>query len=269
MSAPRSNSTRRRAAGWALALLLVGMRPLLAAPVDSSSYDDLLQRYVVQERYVDYAVWHANSEDLEALHDYVRTLEDTDTEALSRDEALAYWINLYNAATLRLVLDHWPVVSIRDLGGRNPTIFEEELIEVRGQPMSLDSIENDMLRARHPDPRIHFALNCASVSCPPLFPHAFTGRDIDAELDTVTRRAVSDPFWVDLSQCGDSGRGRIRLSKLFEWYSEDFGGDAGIRSFLAHYRPGDADRLGNQACPVSYKDYDWSLNLPPTETPHR
>lgn len=251
-------------APWLLPLALWLLAPAASRADDlHRDFDRLLGRYVVEESYVDYAAWHASDEDHARLDAYLQTLQELDPRDLDRDGELAYWINLYNATTLDLILDHWPVASIKDLGGLITSAWEKELVEVRGRPLTLDEIENDVIRERFDEPRIHFALNCAALSCPPLASAAYVGKRLEEQLEAATRRTVNDPRWVDLRRCRSYGKGTIRLSKIFDWYAEDFGGEAGIRRFLARYRPESTLPLENEGCSLEYLDYDWSLNRPP------
>lgn len=252
-----------------VALSLAGLLIAVSTPVSAESlhddYDALLERYVVDDRWVDYAAWFRSDEDRARLQNYLDQMATADPATLGRDGTLAYWINLYNALTLDLILDHYPVGSIKDLGGLLTSAWEKELVEVAGRAFTLNQIENDVIRRRFEDPRIHFALNCAAFSCPPLAGFAFTADQLDEQLERVTRRALRDPTWVDPSRCRTYGKGTIRLSKIFDWYADDFGGEAGIRGFLARYLPEAELPLQNEGCSLDYLDYDWSLNLPPDE----
>jgi hypothetical protein len=230
-------------------------------------FDALLQRYVVEGRFVDYSTWQAQESDRRALAHYIRTLSEVDPSVLSAPQRFAYWVNLYNAVTVDLILDHYPLQSIKDLGGLLSSPWKRELVTVGGEPLSLDEIEHLELRGSTDDPRLHFALNCASIGCPPLYERAFRAEVLEAQLEEVTLRTVSDPAWVDLSECpGAYGNGLIRLSKIFDWYRSDFDGEEGIRSFLTHYLPEHAFALANVDCDLHFLRYDWSLNEPPPES---
>jgi hypothetical protein len=237
-----------------LALLL-----LAVAPAD---YDSLLERYVVDDRWIDYAAWHASDEDRSALENYIDTLAAEDLFSLGRDEQIAAWINLYNAVTVDLILDNYPVDSIKDLDSP----WGAGRVTVAGRVLSLDDIEHRILRVDFDEPRIHFALNCASVSCPPLDYRAYRAEDLDAQLDAVTLRALNADDWLDASGCpGAYGSGEIRVSKIFDWFADDFGGEEGIRAFLAEFRPDLRFRLANTGCSLEAMDYDWSLNEQPEQ----
>ncbi|NNM33274.1 MAG: DUF547 domain-containing protein [Gemmatimonadetes bacterium] len=219
-----------------------------------ADYDALLSTYV-KDGLVDYDGWYAHKKSRRQLMDYVARLESTDPGALSRDEALAFWINLYNATTLRLILDNYPVESIKDLGGFLSSPWKKELVTVDGEELTLNEIENDIIRPRFQDPRIHFALNCAAVSCPPLAPFAFTGAEISEQLDQVSQQALQDERFVRIERDGDEVR--IHLTRLFDWYEDDW---ENVREFLATYRPADRAVLLDEDAELKYNDYSWKLN---------
>jgi len=212
---------------------------------------------------VDYNSWSAHKQSLAHLKQYVASLEGFDPATLTREDEMAYWINLYNATTLRLILDAYPVDSIKDIGGLLRSPWKKDLVTVDGRSLSLNEIENDILRPRFQDPRIHFALNCAAVSCPPLAPFAFTGDKLDQQLEQVTQAAVVHPAFVSLDSSGD--RVRVQLSKIFDWYAGDWEEGGGVRGFLARYRPSDRALLLDADSRLEYNDYDWKLNalVPP------
>jgi hypothetical protein len=247
-----------------LAAALAGATPTRAdtgppAP-DHAAFDRLLGEYVVGGR-VRYAAWKAKEEDVRALSAYVDALEAADPARLGRDDALAYWIDLYNAATLELVLAHYPLESIKDigsLGGLVGSPWKREVVRVAGEPLTLDAIENEVIRPRFGDPRVHFALNCAAASCPPLQPFAFAGARLEEQLETATREFLQGAgARVDAD-------GRLHVSKILDWYKSDFGGsDAAVAAFVARRAasPGltaAVERGG--PVDVLYQDYDWSLN---------
>lgn len=238
------------------AILLLGA--VLGEVADSSAHhvlEKLLARYVVESG-VDYAAWKRDPLSIAGLSSYVDQMEATDPESLSRDDQLAYWINLYNAATLELVLAHYPVPSIRDIGGPEGSPWKRPLVEIGGHVLTLDEIENEVLRPRFSDPRIHFALNCAAIGCPPLRSFAFEGSRIDAQLEMVTREALRDPRVLDEGACGAKG-GKIRLSRIFDWYAEDFGE---LRAFLGAHVDRQVGAAWPATCELEFMDYDWALN---------
>jgi hypothetical protein len=158
---------------------------------------------------------------------------------------------MYNAVTVRLILDNYPLKSIKDLGGFLKTSpWKRDLVTVAGRKLSLDEIENAIIRPEFGDPRIHFALNCASVGCPPLQPRAYRAADLPAQLDHACRQALNDEGWVRVD--GDE----IHVTAIFDWYGDDFRHDGGsVRAFIDRYR---ATPLPEGK--ISFMSYDWSLN---------
>lgn len=220
-----------------------------------AGFDRLLATYV-RDGLVDYAAWSANPADTTALGHYVDGLAALEPGAWPPHDALAYWINLYNAVTLRLVLDNYPLDSIKDVGGflkKSP--WDRELVTVGGRPLTLNNIENDIIRPGFADPRVHFALNCASIGCPPLGREAYSAERIDAQLDAACRRALDRDQWVKV-------RGKdLELTKIFDWYREDFTKGGGtVLDFIRRYRTGP---LPEGEPKISFAPYDWSLNRTP------
>lgn len=201
-----------------------------------------------------------------ALDAYLATLAGTclaDYEAWPREARIAFWLNAYNAATVRLVLDEWPLESIRDVGWLPGAAFRRPVLVMRGLGrgrMSLDDVEHGTLR-RDPalfDARIHFALVCAARSCPPLRSEAYRGDDLGAQLDDQGRRFLRDRTknrWEPATRT-------LRLSRIFDWFREDFERAAGSPvAFAARYLPAkDAAAVEVGPVTVEHVDYDWSLN---------
>ena len=207
----------------------------------------------------DYGALKANGEDRAALRSYIASLEATDPGVLSRDEAFAFWVNLYNALTVEVVIDHYPVASIRDIA-ISPGLFStgpwgKKLVTVTGRELSLDDIEHGILRPDFGDSRVHYAVNCASVGCPDLASRPYTGDELDAMLDRAARAYVNSPRGARVEN------GRLTASSIFKWYMKDFGGtEEGVLAELRKYAGPDlAAALENVSGVASY-DYDWSLN---------
>ncbi|MGH7004955.1 MAG: DUF547 domain-containing protein, partial [Alphaproteobacteria bacterium] len=197
--------------------------------------------------------------DRAALAQYIGQVQATDIDTLNRAEQFAFWVNLYNAATVRVVLDRYPVASIRDInigGGlftRGP--WGAPLIEVKGQRLSLDDVEHRILRPLWRDPRIHYVVNCASIGCPDLPDRPLTGATAEAMLDAAARAYVNHPRGVS------ARGGRVVASSIYRWFREDFGGDE--KSVLAHLRRYAAAPLAATlagASEIDGYDYDWRLN---------
>jgi len=215
-------------------------------------YDALLQEYVVGFG-VDYSRWVANREDVSALRRYVTELTSLDPETWTSDEQLAYWLNLYNAVTVSLILDNYPLESIKDLGGfMKKSPWKRDLVSVAGRDLSLNDIENKIIRPIFQDPRIHFALNCASVGCPPLNAGAYFPTTLSDQLDAACSRALNEEQWVRVEE------NQVFLTKIFEWYADDFKLDGGsVLGFISSYRNSD---LVEDEMDVKIMEYDWSLN---------
>ena len=230
---------------------------------DHSRFDRILKAHAREggSRF-DYKGLKANPED---LNDYLEEVGKADLASLARNELLALLINVYNACTIRTILDTFTpespegVASIRDI----PQVFDRKACVVGGYTLSLNNIEHNLIRPLFKDPRIHFAVNCASVSCPPLAEEAFVGERLDSQLDTAARRALSSPANVRVEG------GRLRVTKLFDWYGSDFvtpgfrGAEATLPRFIRNYASDEVGqwidaRGGNP--PVAFLDYDWSLN---------
>jgi len=226
--------------------------------IDHSIYDTLLKRYVDQEGFVAYR--QLKAQDGARLQAYLDALGDVDPEQLrDRAERLAYWINAYNALTIKGILYFYPTKSIREhvsVIGYN--IWKDYKMQVNGTAYSLDDIEHDILR-KMGDPRIHFAIVCASVSCPKLLNEPYTGNRLDDQLTRSARDFFSDPkkFRIDRSA------GSVHQSPIMDWYKDDFGKNKMER--LAFIKPflSDADDrafLDSSGLKVKNLDYDWHLN---------
>jgi hypothetical protein len=239
-------------AGCVLALgLSTGVAPATCPPVDQShaQWTALLQRWV-QDGRVDYAGLEQSGR--AALDAYLAGLSNacaTDYERWTSAERIAFWLNAYNAATVRLILDHYPIASIRKIGWLPGAAFREKLLPMpglKGGTVSLDDIEHGTLRSSFREPRIHFALVCAARSCPALRSEAYRGADLDRQLDDQARQFLHDPRKNRV----DPATRTLRLSPIFKWFRGDFEADSGsLPRYLARY-------LGD----VEFLDYDWSLN---------
>ncbi len=229
--------------------------------VDHSDWAGMLKRHVTQDdnglNRVDYAAW--KRENREELLAYIDKLESVEVTKLSRREQFAYWVNLYNAVTVALILKHYPVDSIRDID-ISPGFFSDgpwgaKLVEVGGVKLSLDNIEHDILRVNWHDPRVHYAVNCASVGCPNLARDAYTGKRLDEQLDAAARAYIASPRGVHFDG------GRLTVSKIYRWYDEDFGNaEPGVITHISEYAEGEtAERLAGLSSIDDY-EYDWSLN---------
>lgn len=198
-------------------------------------------------------------EDEARLDIYLDLLDSTNPEQLPEAERLALWLNAYNAYTVKLILDHFedgrPVDSIRDIGGLFRGPWDIKFCRVGGALYTLDNIEHDIIRPRFQDPRIHFAVNCASKSCPPLISEPYIGAVLDEQLNVNTESFLNDKEFNYLE--GST----LYVTKLFKWFSEDFNDNP--VGFVKKYARDDLKskitELGDRI-KIRYLDYDWSLN---------
>jgi hypothetical protein len=208
-------------------------------------YGRLLKKYVTPSG-VRYGAWKANADDVAALGKVVEQIGNDKVPANSK-EALAFYTNAYNAWILNEALEKYPTKSVKDTLF---TFFTGERIKVAGQPMSFNRLEKDIILKRFKEPRIHMALNCASRSCPPLRNEPFTAAALDAQLEDQSRDFSNSPRGVT------AAKGGYAVSKIFDWYKEDFAPVGGAPGFLSKYRkepiPANAK--------ISFQEYDWALN---------
>jgi len=239
-----------------------------AQAFDHGTWDGLLERHVRPVRggvatEVDYAGMARERALLKDYLDQLAAVPEADFRRWSKQERLAFLINAYNAWTMELVLSAWhDIDSIKDLGSFLSGPWEKPFIPLLGETRSLDDIEPGMIRARgvFDEPRIHFAVNCASVGCPALRAEAYTANRLDTQLADATRRFLSDPTRNRLAD------GRLEISSIFKWYGKDFERTGGLRAFLA----GEGEALGltsaqrqslrDGTLDIVFLDYDWRLN---------
>jgi hypothetical protein len=230
--------------------------------IDHGVWDEFLKKYVVASHpsgisRVRYAM--VAPEDRTALKNYLTILQSLAISSYNRAEQKAYWINLYNALTVDLVLSRFPVVSIRDINispglmVRGP--WAAKLLSVEGERLSLDDIEHRILRPIWKDNRVHYAVNLASLGCPNLQPEAYTGDKTEALLEKAAREFVNHPRGVEIKN------GRLKVSSIYVWFDEDFGGSAeGLMEHWQEYATGSlADALTKYSGGLEH-DYDWRLN---------
>jgi hypothetical protein len=224
---------------------------------DHSAFDALLKQHVRFEAgRVDYAGLKADEANLDA---YLKTIAEVDLEACEASDKMAILINAYNGYTLKLILENYPgVKSIRDLEKPWKTVR----YVVGGETVSLDNIEHNLLRPIFKDPRIHFAVNCASIGCPALAEFAYGGGELESQLELAMKRAVNNGRDVQLEE------GKLRVSSIFKWYGEDFTKEGwkpradSIPTFLAAYAEGDLKAFleSKPDADLNFSDYDWALN---------
>lgn len=235
--------------------------PYSSYTVDHSAWDCFLGKYMVtgasgvnRLRYR-----QVSFKDRQALKCYLQQLQSVDTRVLNRNEQLAFWLNLYNARTVDIVLDNYPIRSIRQVKQKLTDFVgpfdDEAAVTVLGKPLSLNDIESGIVRPVWNDPRIHYALNCASYGCPNLSPTAWTAVDLDQRLDSAAYEYINSRRAVKRGLCG------VRTTKIYKWYKDDFGGtDQGVLDHVRQYADGNTLNKINGRQKISGYFYDWSLN---------
>lgn len=239
---------------WLFTLMLLNPVFGAATEPDWSDYQKLLASHVhagekngVALKVVDYPALKASGD----LGQVAVQLAAFPPENLAnREERLAFYINAYNILALKMVLDHWPLKSIKDAGSLISPVWKRPAGKLGGKTVTLDELEHRILRPMG-EPRIHFAIVCASVSCPDLRVQPYTAHRLEAQLDDQVKLFVGNP---------DKGlrveQGSIRASKIFDWFKQDFAKGGGVESFIRSYRPGLPEKL-----PVkSNLPYDWAVN---------
>lgn len=284
---PRSLGRRAFLGMTAAAVLLTARPPLAqAAPpaklwdrwllnepeshytIDHSAWDSFLRRYLLAggDGINRFSYRSVTPDDRAALDGYIAALSGTLISQYSMAEQFAFWLNLYNALIVRVVLDHYPVASIREIDIA-PSLFDSgpwgaKLVSVEDQALSLDDIEHRILRPIWKDPRLHYVLNCAALGCPQLPNQAMTALNGEAMLEQAARDFINHPRGVQATPDG------LVVSRIYDWYLGDFGGyaDALIAHFRRYAEPGLAAAIAAAPRIIGY-EYDWDLNdaaLPPS-----
>jgi uncharacterized membrane protein YdjX (TVP38/TMEM64 family) len=223
------------------------------APFDHSAFDALLARHVAEGGFVDYEGLRRDSAQLDG---YLARLAAAPFERLSRDEKLALLVDAYNAFTLRLILDRWPIASIKDIPSGER--WRARRWKLAGRVLSLDQLEQEEIRPRFREPRIHFALVCAARGCPPLRREVYVGSRIDEQLEDQARYVHTHDRWLRW----DADHESVHLTELYKWYRTDFERDTGsVLAFVGRYSPPVQAALAAGRSPrVGFIPYDWSLN---------
>lgn len=215
-------------------------------------------RTFVEDGSVDYAGLERNPADLKAYLGRLASISKKEFRDWSEPEQIAFLCNLYNAATLQLIIDHYPVESIKKIGGRWKGPWKQEVVSLFGEKVTLDHVEHDLIRKDYKEPRVHFALVCAARSCPPLRGEPYTPEKLDEQLEDQGRIFMNAPSKnrVDLENR------TVYLSKIFKWFSGDFEEASGsVLAFVRPYFPEDISKqLEDGEFAVEYMDYDWALN---------
>ena len=231
--------------------------------VDHSIWQDILDEYLISDdssgiNFVDYEGLKEDGQ--QDLMDYLNAMISIDPRSYSQPEQFAYWVNLYNALTVNLVVKAYPIESITKVSD-NPLTFgpwDDVLATIEGQPVTLNDIEHRILRTIWTDHRIHFAVNCASLGCPNIQAQAFTAQNTERLLSVAAKEYLQHPRGLKITEDG------LLLSSIFDWYKEDFGStEAEVLTLLSSYLAEDKrEQIKSLAGRVHYV-YDWSLNDAP------
>lgn len=222
------------------------------------AWNEVLNQYTSKKKnqvYVDYKKLKASPA---ALDKFLSTLENLDKKSFdkfSQNEKLAFWLNAYNAFTFRLVIKHYPVESIKDIGWFFSTPWKVDFFKLFGEDMCLDDIEHGIIRKEFKEARIHFALNCASIGCPSLYQEAFVGSKLEEQLSLITKKFLKNTRKNIIS------KKTIYISKIFDWFEEDFVKYHGsVEKFVGEVLGLGNGLVGRQ---IKYVEYDWGLNESP------
>ena len=239
-------------------------------PFSYKPYAEVLDAYVNEQGFVDYQGLQANRQRLDQFNASLAAVDAATYDSWTEAEQMALWINAYNSLTLKSIIDESPIKdSIKDIVG--VWRIKQHAVLADGKTLTLNNIEHDVLRADFNEPRIHVAINCASFSCPDLRMEVYTGDKLDAQLDEQVRRFLSNPKGLRIDREADI----VYLSKIFEWFGEDWTPSYGVESgftgnqheravlnFISGYLEADDQAyLAEGNYRVKYIDYDWSLNV--------
>lgn len=219
--------------------------------ISHQDWQQLLNKYlVIQPNQTLFRYNQVSSADKQKLATYIKRLSAQNPHRYNRDVQFAYWVNLYNALTVQLIIDNYPVKSITKLGGLfsfGP--WDQTIITINNKKLTLNDIEHRILRPIWQDPRIHYAVNCASLGCPDLLPEAFNSDRLDSQLDQAATRFINSEKAVKVTKNG------ITLSSIYDWYQTDFGSLTELQQHLNHYRV----TPNVQLTQIRYT-YNWQLN---------
>ena len=249
----------------ALAVFLTSLAAQASAHGDDvhAPWDRLLAQYLTEApdgvNRFDYAGLRNTPADRAALEDYIAALEAAAPSQMSEDAAFAYWANLYNAVTVRVIVQEAPANSIREIRPRLWSIgpWGVERVTVEGEALSLDNIEHDIMRPAFEAALVHYAVNCASIGCPNLKPTAWRAENLEAELEAAARAYINHPRGVTATPDG------LVVSRIYRWFREDFGdSEAGVIAHIQRYANPDLAARIDANPTIAGHEYDWALNRP-------
>lgn len=214
----------------------------------TATYNNLLQKHVDNQGNVDYKAFKADEKKLDT---YLAYLGETNPNSWSKTKQKAFWINAYNAYTIKLILENYPLKSIMDIKQKGKNAWNIPFAKVGGKTYTLDHIEHKILRKNLFDPRIHVGVNCASVSCPKLHNKAFTEANVDEELETLMQAFINDANRNNLKK-----KGNVKISEIFNWFKDDFTKKGTVIDYIKHY----SERKVEKDAKITYLPYNWNLN---------
>lgn len=227
---------------------LLSLTFFLKTNAQTSTYNSLLKKYVDAKGNVNYKAFKTDEAKLQSYLDELVATKPQ--KSWSATKAKAFWANAYNAYTIKLILENYPLKSIMNIKKKGKNAWEIPFAKVGGKTYTLNQIEHEILRKKHNDPKIHVAVNCASGSCPKLPNYAFTEENYESKTTTLIKKFVNDTSRNKISEK------RLQLSKIFEWFQGDFTKEGSLIDFLNQYS---AVKISKKA-KISYLEYDWSLN---------
>jgi hypothetical protein len=242
---------------WSLCLATSGLLQAAEFDQDHEPLNRILQTYV-QDGLVDYPALKSGRQSLDQYLVEVASVAEPDFKRWTEPQQLAFLINAYNAYTLQLIIEHYPVKSIKDIGSFFKGPWDEPMVRLFGRTLTLNHLEHDIIRKDYPDPRIHFALVCAARGCPPLRDETYVANRLNEQLDDQARQFLATPAKNRV----DAGARTVYLSPIFKWYGVDFEKKHGsLLAALQTYWPKEsASALAQGGFKIRYTDYDWSLN---------
>ena len=229
-------------------ILSIFILSVVAIQAQSSDFNSLLQENVDKQGNVDYKSLKNNEADLDLYLNYLR--KTTPSKEWSKNKEKAFWINVYNAYTIKIILTNYPLKSITNIKNDGKTAWKTPFAKVGGKTYTLDHIEHEILRKKFNDARIHVGVNCASISCPKLGNIAFTENNIESELERLMKEFINDTTKNKISQK------KIIISEIFNWFPNDFTKEGSLIDYINKY----SEITVNEKAQIKYLTYDWSLN---------
>ncbi len=224
-----------------------------SSPINHDRWDQLVKKHVKDDGFVDYKGFIRDSMELNRYLDQLSAVHPDD-KSWSRNEQMAYWINAYNAFTIKLVVKNYPVESIKDIKKGIAfvnSVWDIKFIKIQGFTYDLNNIEHNILRPVFKDARVHAAVNCASFSCPRLRQEAYTAEKLDSQLEDAMKKFLADPLRNNITA------EKVEISEIFKWFKGDFDRDAG--SLIAYINKFSAQKISDNT-ELKYLDYNWVLN---------